>query len=540
MKKITLFLTCFFSFSFAFGQTHTQPGNGKLLNGQPTEIDTIPGTDLLIMSGVFTGTNDASIISKFIGINDLTQDLFGVTGTNGSFITNGYYDGPDGLFRAYGRYPIGSDVFLVVKFNTNTSVVGDPYFKCTGTQFQMADAVESNGLETIIIGNISEINGTPVTKAASVSPLGTVTDKPNLNPGTGKVRNIKWNDIDNNWKIVGQYPQLGTTSTTNASIYDGNSVIPITGLTDAGAYCSDYVEEFIAYTGNNPSSGLAENSGNNAISTGTGYLMVTQDAEKHQGEIYIGGPPKGPSGPSNRGRTASYNPTTGVWTNRDYDLFLPGTDNLTNLTISGLKQKNNCLYKIGNFGLTLNGIQTSNCYWVAKVCIPPSVPLAVKLDSFQVKNTRQINLLTWNTKSEINNDRFEIEKSSDGFDFEKIGFIKGKNHASNYSFKDENPKKINYYRLKQIDFDGRFEYSEVISIKNEDYFEEKIYPNPFVDYINIKTKKTEISIIDIFGKIIFYRKIENDEINSIQIDLSNLNSGIYFLRLGEETQKITK
>ena len=91
--------------------------------------------------------------------------------------------------------------------------------------------------------------------------------------------------------------------------------------------------------------------------------------------------------------------------------------------------------------------------------------------------------MNWVTQSEINNYGFEIEKSPDGNHFTKTGFVDGAGNANSvheYEFKDFNMHStVLYYRLKQIDFNGAFDYSEIIKItrKNE-HLPLLIYPNP--------------------------------------------------------------
>lgn len=97
-------------------------------------------------------------------------------------------------------------------------------------------------------------------------------------------------------------------------------------------------------------------------------------------------------------------------------------------------------------------------------------------------------MLLWVTASELNNDRFIIEKSPDGINFFPIGQVPGHGTTSvvhNYTFNDPNPfNGYNYYRLKQVDFDGTFSYSNIILIDvsaavvvNETRLE-NVYPNP--------------------------------------------------------------
>ena len=99
---------------------------------------------------------------------------------------------------------------------------------------------------------------------------------------------------------------------------------------------------------------------------------------------------------------------------------------------------------------------------------PPSVALPIGLTQFTVKSDQRFNILSWTTESEHNNDYFNIEKTSDGETFENIGYIKGAGNSTyptTYLFTDYNSNRdINYYRLKQTDLDGKFTYSDLISI----------------------------------------------------------------------------
>ena len=106
--------------------------------------------------------------------------------------------------------------------------------------------------------------------------------------------------------------------------------------------------------------------------------------------------------------------------------------------------------------------------------------LPIELVSFYGEKKDNRNILNWTTASEINNAYFTIEKSYNGFDFEWVGTQDGSSPSTqiiNYSLTDYNIlKTINYYRLKQTDFDGKFEYSNTISIDNrkDDSFKEII------------------------------------------------------------------
>ena len=116
------------------------------------------------------------------------------------------------------------------------------------------------------------------------------------------------------------------------------------------------------------------------------------------------------------------------------------------------------------------------CRFRRVVCLylrlAPSVAAAldVKWLSFTGINNGNSNLLEWSTATEINNDHFDIERSSNGISFEKIGIVKGSGNSStplHYQAADNHPLGgNNYYRLRQIDIDGKYTYSVVIIVAN--------------------------------------------------------------------------
>ncbi|WP_456462320.1 T9SS type A sorting domain-containing protein [Reichenbachiella sp.] len=144
--------------------------------------------------------------------------------------------------------------------------------------------------------------------------------------------------------------------------------------------------------------------------------------------------------------------------------------------------------------------------------------------------------LTWTTTNEINVSHFEIERSSDGEMFNSIGSVDAVNIESTvnkYSFNDKSPLDgVNYYRVKEIDFDGKFEFSETIRIEPVLYeFSVLYYPNPVLDVLTLETseeiKEARIQIVSIAGGIA-YEKIHSGINNQkVKVDLNELPTGIY-------------
>ena len=155
--------------------------------------------------------------------------------------------------------------------------------------------------------------------------------------------------------------------------------------------------------------------------------------------------------------------------------------------------------------------------------------LPISLTSFTGKRLiNNTNLLEWSTSSEINNDYFTIERSENAFEFFPIKNVKGagtSNSINSYQFNDEQASsKLNYYRLKQTDYNGDFEYSSIITIDNKS---EEIAIFVSNDILHINTNESfsggTIQILEITGK----KTMELPLNNSININVSHLKTGIY-------------
>ena len=164
----------------------------------------------------------------------------------------------------------------------------------------------------------------------------------------------------------------------------------------------------------------------------------------------------------------------------------------------------------------------------------------VELYLFEVKKNGNAVDLKWETASEINCAYFEIEHSKNGQQFEVIGQIDGAGTTSeiqSYAFSHENPiDGDNYYRLRQVDFDGEYEYSPVRSITMTNTKPQKvtIYPNPSTGLLYIEGEKSEIvdvNLFNILGQNVTYLT-ETDNLNDrkITLSLTNLRCGIYYVK----------
>ena len=175
------------------------------------------------------------------------------------------------------------------------------------------------------------------------------------------------------------------------------------------------------------------------------------------------------------------------------------------------------------------------------------VVVPVELTSFTVQAKEENIILNWSTATELNNSGFDIERSQDSKEFVKLGFVEGHGTTSQpqgYTFVDNNvtAKTKYYYRLKQVDNDGSFEYSETIKIDYsgipDNYSLSQNYPNPFnistiIKYSIPEEKLVTIKIYNALGEEVrtLTNEIKQPGRYSINYDARSLSSGLYFYRL---------
>lgn len=170
--------------------------------------------------------------------------------------------------------------------------------------------------------------------------------------------------------------------------------------------------------------------------------------------------------------------------------------------------------------------------------------LPVKLLSFTVAKKGKTVLLNWQTTAETNNAYFFVERSANGnSNFFAIGKISSNGNGAQlqqYAFEDLSPLTGgNYYRLKQVDKDGRSSYSKTIFIAFTKNATVKIYPNPVKDMLQIDgldaSVKTNISICDLSGRVLANTSING---SSYSWNIKQLPSGSYYLII-DVAKKIT-
>lgn len=202
---------------------------------------------------------------------------------------------------------------------------------------------------------------------------------------------------------------------------------------------------------------------------------------------------------------------------------------LTNFTLSG---------STSNWVASGAGV-SGNCSNVVCSALP------VELMDFKgALGNDRINLI-WKTASELNNSGFEIQKSKNGRDWQIIDFVEGQGTTTEfneYQYEDLNPfSGINYYRLKQIDFDGAFEFSKVIAVEYDNSERSiNVFPNPSNGLINLQidnpsSQRMKIKISDNLGRKIWESELVEGESNWRK-EIEIIGNGIYFVtaQIGNE------
>lgn len=174
--------------------------------------------------------------------------------------------------------------------------------------------------------------------------------------------------------------------------------------------------------------------------------------------------------------------------------------------------------------------------------MPLSGPLPVEFISFSGEYRDAVVILKWETASEVNSDFFIVERSTDGENWSEVGKILASGNSQEiieYTFEDKVNSNLKlFYRLKQVDFDGTFDFSEIIQINPVKQVPFIVSPNPTsgritlplnFDHLNV-TNSFDVTISNLSGQEL-YRKNFNTAESSIEIDLTHFNPGIYVLNL---------
>ena len=171
-------------------------------------------------------------------------------------------------------------------------------------------------------------------------------------------------------------------------------------------------------------------------------------------------------------------------------------------------------------------------FFMDNVYFYSNVALAVELSSLTAKSVNKTTVLSWQTASEKDNKGFTVERSLNGENYSAIGQVKGfgtTNSARSYTFTDATPTNgINYYRLRQADFDGKETLSGVVSVvsgKNFLILKSNLVQN-LLDVTVGEDNKGPLSIFNVSGQLVYSAKVQGNQ----QLDVSALTSGLYIVR----------
>lgn len=167
--------------------------------------------------------------------------------------------------------------------------------------------------------------------------------------------------------------------------------------------------------------------------------------------------------------------------------------------------------------------------------------LPLQFLSFSAAGNRNDVLLTWSTANEINASHFEIEFSTNGNSFAKIADVKAMNTGGSqqYNYTDFTARTTAiFYRIKQVDLDGKFEFSKVAKVNMQKSSQQIVYPNPAGNLLQLKNIAADdaeiIQVINSNGKTVMQLPVNNQT----QFDISHLKAGIYLLKLIKKDKTI--
>ena len=170
-------------------------------------------------------------------------------------------------------------------------------------------------------------------------------------------------------------------------------------------------------------------------------------------------------------------------------------------------------------------------------------PLPVTMKYFRGNAAENSTILEWETTAEINSSSFDIERSTDAVHFQTMATqaAAGNSKADKYySYQDYSlPAGLYYYRLKQVDMDGSYEYSRIISLRINSQAVVKVFPNPVTEQLSIQSEIeiNSVEVINASGVSLQFNKVKT---SLFELDMRSFPSGLYVIRVNNEAFKIIK
>lgn len=193
--------------------------------------------------------------------------------------------------------------------------------------------------------------------------------------------------------------------------------------------------------------------------------------------------------------------------------------------------------KLSGLRIYAGGVSNDDIFTVLAY-VNDALPLPLQLTSFTAHKQNNNIILNWQTVSEQNTDHFGIERSEDGARFLFLANVTAAGNSQvkkNYEYTDvSSAPGLNYYRLKEVDKDGKFIYSPVVRVmNNKNEFILQVSPDPAANFINIiytgKERFVTVNISDVQGKLVIKRTYKAG--SNIQLDVQQLKTAPYIIRL---------
>ena len=325
----------------------------------------------------------------------------------------------------------------------------------------------------------------------------------------------QWNPLPATSATTGTLSYLPTTATGSVSIMSGGTTTFFPTASGSGS--------------TNP---VSFNKSASGTATITFNINVYKSSVGESFKLTSVGTSEGQSITATDATNATVYPVFAATTNAT----IGGTNN-NEITGTGSSGASEFSFSVAIKSLTIgpkSGVTATSGVTVNFQTICDGTIIPVSLMSFKaVEKNGQAQLL-WQTASEKNNAGFEVQRSFDAQTWQNIGFVKGNgqsNRLQTYQFEDVGPLSINYYRLRQLDFDGKEAFSKTLTINTKGKWTTKIFPNPVTNIMTIDVGDVDnaaIRLIDVLGKEIIAKQ---GQAGQTSLDVSLLSAGIYFVEI---------
>lgn len=548
------------AFRFTSGTAYTLTVGGSLfLNGGHLGLSSGSGTMALTVRGDVTITNSSELYLSQEGSANGTLNIGGnLSVSTGTITESGSTNGHIIVFNGAGlqtfiatsatlsndiNYAINSASSLVLinglPVNTGRTLTVNGTLDCGSNTL--------SGSGTLVLG------ASGILKAGAASGIGTV----GLTASAGST--VEFNGTSEQTLTARTFSNLIINNSAGVTLAGNVTITGTLTLISGELICGTYTITSGTISGNTGSIKKTIPSVSNPSNLDLGGLGAILTSSSSLGNVVI-----------TRGFTAmSGNGNTGI--KRWYNIA-PANNSGLNATLvfkydeselNGIDESKLTLFRSTDGGttwsyrggsvdvnantVTLSGIDAFSIWTLGNF----DSPLPVELLSFNARAKGEFVELYWSTASETNNLGFDIERYNSGNEWINIGFVTGagnSNKLNNYVLTDVQPAKgLNYYRLKQTDFDGKFSYSKTISVSMSGKEGQLIVDQPFINenklIIPVSSGfagEVNIDLLDITGKRIhsYVYYIENGTI--ILLEIENLQQGIYFLNVWNKQNRVVK